>query len=122
VSISPDGTKFAHFTRRGDALVAVVKTFPGGDVVQEFALPDGYFAVPDIIWSSDGGSLTYAAVDSNAVGNLWQQPLTGGPPKQLTNYTSDEIFYFNFSPDGTQLAIVRGSWRHDVVLATLGSE
>jgi hypothetical protein len=42
--------------------------------------------------------------------------VNGSPPKQLTNFTSDLIFWFAFSRDGKQVALSRGSRTSDVVL------
>ena len=50
--------------------------------------------------------------------NLWSQPLDGGPPKQVTDFKSDEIFSFAWSRDGKQLALARGVETGDVVLIT----
>ena len=50
------------------------------------------------------------------VGNLWSQPLEGGKPKQLTHFTSDQIFSYAWSRDGKQLAVSRGTQQSDVVL------
>lgn len=117
ISISPDGTKFAHFAKKDNRPIIAVKTFPDGASLQEFAIPEGFFAGRNIVWTNEnGGALIYNAEDANSVGNLWRQSLDGAPPQKLTNYVADEIFYFNFSPDGSQLALVRGSWNHDVVL------
>jgi serine/threonine protein kinase len=55
----------------------------------------------------------------NGVSNIWQQPLTGGPPKQITNFKSELIFDFQWSPDGSQLALTRGSLTSDVI--TMGN-
>ena len=58
-------------------------------------------------------------------GNLWSQPIDGGPPKQITKFTSDLIPSFAvsrdgkrlaISRDGKRLAISRGSASLDVVL------
>jgi Tol biopolymer transport system component/DNA-binding winged helix-turn-helix (wHTH) protein len=116
VSISPDGAKFAHFIQKGGTTKISVKSFSSCEVLQEFALPNGNYATRDIDWAIDGQALIYALEDRNSVGNLWQQPLNGDTPHKLTNYTSEEVFYFDFSPDGSQLAIIRGSWNHDIVL------
>jgi hypothetical protein len=43
-------------------------------------------------------------------------PLDGGPPKQLTDFKADQIFWFDFSRDGKQLALSRGTQTSDVVL------
>jgi hypothetical protein len=44
------------------------------------------------------------------------QPLEGGEPKQLTNFTSDLIYSFDLSRDGKQLVFSRGIRSSDVVL------
>jgi serine/threonine protein kinase len=68
-----------------------------------------------ISWTSDGKSLTY--IDTkDGVSNIWSQPIAGGPPKQLTHFNSDLIFYYAWSRDGKKLALARGRKTSDVVL------
>jgi len=50
------------------------------------------------------------------VSNLWAQPADGGKPRRITNFTSDRIFWFDFSHDGRQIALSRGAQTGDVVL------
>jgi Tol biopolymer transport system component len=50
------------------------------------------------------------------VSNIWSQPLNGGKPVQLTNFTTGRIFNFDWSRDGKWLALARGSMTNDVVL------
>jgi hypothetical protein len=50
------------------------------------------------------------------VSNLWSQPLDGGAPKQLTNFTSDLIFDFDLTADGKQFVCSRGAVTTDVIL------
>ena len=50
------------------------------------------------------------------VSNIWMQPLDGGPPRQVTDFKSDRIFGFEWSRDGKQLALARGTESSDVVL------
>ena len=45
-----------------------------------------------------------------------RMPLDGGKPRQLTNWQSDLIFWFAWSPDGKQLACARGSNVRDLIL------
>jgi serine/threonine protein kinase len=66
-------------------------------------------------WMPDGRSIVYG-ISKNGVTNLWAQPLDGGAPKQITNFTSDRINSFDFSRDGKQLAVSRGTSTNDVVL------
>jgi Tol biopolymer transport system component len=50
------------------------------------------------------------------VGNLWEQPLAGGPPRQLTHFKTDQIIDFAWSRDGTQVVFARGNQNSNVVL------
>jgi hypothetical protein len=45
-----------------------------------------------------------------------RQPIPKGPPKQVSNFTSGQIFSFDWSPDGKQLYVARGSLASDIVL------
>jgi eukaryotic-like serine/threonine-protein kinase len=66
-------------------------------------------------YSRDGKSLIYD-VRENGVDNLWQQPLDGNAGKFLTSFKSEHIWDFQWSPDGSKLALVRGHTDSDVVL------
>jgi hypothetical protein len=66
-------------------------------------------------WTSDGKALEYLD-KKNGISNLWLLDLQTGATRQMTNFTSDRIFYFNWSNDGKQLAIGRGKVNEDVVL------
>jgi hypothetical protein len=59
--------------------------------------------------------VTYNIVE-DGVGNVWEQPLDGSPGHRLTNFTSDRIRTFRFSPDGKWLAVARQHIVSDVVL------
>jgi len=50
-------------------------------------------------FTPDGKSLAYI-VTERGVSNLWEVPLTGGEPKQITDFKSDLIFDFGWSRDG----------------------
>jgi len=68
-----------------------------------------------IQFSRDGKALIYTTRE-NGVDNLWQQPIDGSPGKMLTRFTSEHIWDFHWSPDGSKLAVVRGHTDSDVVL------
>jgi serine/threonine protein kinase/Tol biopolymer transport system component len=68
-----------------------------------------------IHFAPDGKAAVYAT-RQNGVDNLWRQPLDGSPGKQITSFTSEHIWDFHWSPDGTKLALVRGHNDSDVVL------
>jgi WD40-like Beta Propeller Repeat len=66
-------------------------------------------------WTRDGRAVTY--IDTrNGVSNLWLQPITGGPARQITNWTEQQIFSFAWSRDGKRIIAARGSRKDDVVL------
>lgn len=113
-AISPDGKLIAcRFWDEADnsKKVAIVP-FSGGDPVQTLGIPVHRWQ--RIRWATDGRALTY--VDSRAgISNLWKQLLDGGPPTQLTFFNSDQIFSYDWSYDGKQLACERGLETTDVV-------
>ena len=55
-----------------------------------------------------------ATLDNN-VGNIWRQPLTGGPPRQITDFKDKLIATFNWSRDN-KLICARGILLRDAVL------
>jgi Tol biopolymer transport system component len=91
-----------------------VKIIPleGGAPLQQFDWP----ATADRLhWAPGGDAVEYILTRKN-VSNIWRQRLSGGPPKQITNFPSDLIFDFAWSRDGKQLALTRGSQSSDVIL------
>ena len=65
-------------------------------------------------FSPDGKSVVYVVKDKAA--NLWMQPLDGSPGHQITNFTSDIITGFRWSPDGKTLAVMRAHRTSDVIV------
>ena len=109
---SPDGKLIA--CSYGSGKVAIIPA-EGGSPVKVFDMPTPFIIEPGFQWTDDGSGLTY--VDTRAgVSNVWLQPLAGGPPRKVTNFTSEEIFSFAWSRDGKQLALARGVETGDVVL------
>jgi hypothetical protein len=85
----------------------LVKTFVMGPTVQVNS--DSLLR-----WDGDSQSLTYLG-SSGGVDNVWAQPIDGRPAKQLTNFTDNKIFSFDWSREGT-LVTSRGVITSDVVL------
>ena len=67
------------------------------------------------VWAPDESGLDYV-VTRNGVSNIWRQPLSGGPPLQVTRFRSGQIFSFAWSPDGRWLSLGSGLNRSDVVM------
>jgi hypothetical protein len=55
-------------------------------------------------------------IRENGVDNLWLQPLDGSRGHQITNFQSDVIRLFEFSPDGKTVGVFRQHTESDVVL------
>jgi len=68
-----------------------------------------------IRFSHDGKSVVYP-VRTAGVDNLWSQPLDDSPGKQITQFPAEHIIDFHWSPDGSQLGLIRGHTDSDVVL------
>jgi len=116
VAISPDGQNLAvRFLDQaaGRRMRIGVMAATGGDYSKVFdpATPSS----GGVEWTPDGSGLTYVG-EVAGVGQLWLQPLAGGPARQLTHFTSDRIFSFAWSHDGKQVAVARGVGITDAVL------
>ena len=114
VAISPDGTllafPFDEYTPPATNLA--IASIAGGPPLKTIKAPPGLGGPR---WSPDGKSLQYLLTRNNAT-NLWEQPVAGGAPKQITTFSSGQIFDFNWTADRKQLLITRGEITSDVVL------
>ncbi|MGB7602702.1 MAG: protein kinase [Candidatus Sulfotelmatobacter sp.] len=66
-------------------------------------------------FTPDGKSVAYIVRDQG-VDNIFVQPLDGSPGHAITNFTSEHIAEFQWSPDGKTLAVARAQNTSDVVL------
>jgi Tol biopolymer transport system component/DNA-binding winged helix-turn-helix (wHTH) protein len=116
-SVSPDGRFVAcwHTDEQKRSVALGVIPIEGGEPVKLFEVSLTANTWAEIRWTPDGRGLAY--IDApDGVGNIWLQPLSGGPPKRLTDFKSDRIFRFDWSRDGHQLVCSRGAETNDVVL------
>jgi len=115
VETSNDG-RFLAFTwdqyKPVPAMHISVVSSADGSLVKSFNGPSGVY---DIRWSIDDHALQYV-LTKHGVANLWEQRLSGGPPNQLTHFTSGLIFDFSWSKSGKRLLLARGSVTTEVVL------
>jgi Tol biopolymer transport system component/predicted Ser/Thr protein kinase len=113
--ISPDGKFIAYEIQEGSpvpqAKFAIIPA-GGGAPVHVFPQPSGSSWAR---WSPDSKGLQYTLTRKGAT-NIWEQPLAGGEPRQVTDFTSGHIYAFSWSRDGSQLFVARGSETSDVVL------
>jgi Tol biopolymer transport system component len=114
--ISPDGNRVlcisGPFWRRAigkeDPPTRVLE-FDNGKVLTSLNVSS------QVTWAPDSRSVVFVKT-SGGVSNIWTQSLAGTSPQPVTTFTSDRIFSYSWSPDGKQLALVRGDTLSDVVL------
>ena len=115
VRVSPDGSRVAFAYQEGSPvpvpkLGMVAATGGPLQFIAQVALGSR-----GLCWSPSGKALQYV-LTRNGASNIWEQPLTGGPPQQLTKFTSGLISNFAWSRDGKQLLLTRFNETSDVIL------
>jgi serine/threonine protein kinase/Tol biopolymer transport system component len=121
-SVSPDGRYFVYedfavmeAPAKAAAPDLIVRSMADGSLVKRLSLPFIIFET-SVQWTPDSAGLFFI---SGIAPQLYTQPLSGGPPVQLTNFTEEpmQIVAFAWSPDGKKIAITRQRARDtDVVL------
>jgi serine/threonine protein kinase/Tol biopolymer transport system component len=66
-------------------------------------------------FSPDAKAVLYPILE-NGTENIWLQPLNGSTERLVTNFPSDSIQLFSFSPNGKTLGVLRVHTESDVVL------
>jgi serine/threonine protein kinase/Tol biopolymer transport system component len=118
-AVSPDGSRllFSYQDSAGSLIADYVglMSASGGAKLSSFQAPSG---AGGLRWSPDGKTAQFAMTRDRA-GNIWEQPLTGGSPKQLTHFPPGlNIRGFDWSKDGKQLALVRSTATSNVLILT----
>lgn len=122
LAVSPDGKQIAFTSGRMEDgkyhhKISLIP-FSGGEITKMFDVNLQGFdnhGKETLQWTPDGKAINYVGLD-NGIPNIWRQPIDGSAPFQVTNFPTDRIFNFAFSPDGSQIAFSRGSLNSDVVL------
>ncbi|MGB7068024.1 MAG: winged helix-turn-helix domain-containing protein [Pyrinomonadaceae bacterium] len=116
-AVSPDGdlVSYATFAVGGERRASItVMSIEQESVVKTLTRHEDSSSVISA-WDHGGKGLYYVA--SGASGNtLWYQPLDGVAPRLVGNLGADEIAGFALSPDGSNIAFIRGRWVLDAVL------
>jgi Tol biopolymer transport system component/predicted Ser/Thr protein kinase len=114
--VSPDGKLIAcGYVNEQEASprwrLAIIPS-EGGPPIKSFDIP---VLQTRFLWAADGRAILYT-LTRDGVTNVWSQPVDGGPPKQVTDFKSNQIFRLDWSSDGKRLVIARGSVNSDVVM------
>jgi len=124
--ISPDGKTLA---RLADLLIPetqeyqtkiVLSNLESSTAVRTLDVSGQLGGSGDTPWAGVGftpdGKAVAHIIRENGVDNVWVQPLDGSAGHRITNFTSEQIDSFHWSPDGKKLGILRGHSDSDVVL------
>lgn len=118
-TVSPDGKIIAIVLQRmGQPPQIGLTPFDGGEIIKTFdaaLLSNPTTDNKNLQWTADGRGIYFVAL-TNGVSNIWQQPIDGSAPVQVTDFKNGRIFNFAFSADGSQIALSRGTFNSDVVL------
>jgi eukaryotic-like serine/threonine-protein kinase len=117
--LSPNGQKIVCWYRAEPEANWQIAIIPisGGNPEKVVDVPGNADTSIPIRWMPDGSGVTFIAT-RDGVSNVWFQPLDGGAPHQLTDFTYDQIHWFDWSRDGKKLACSRGKIVNDIVLIT----
>jgi Tol biopolymer transport system component len=111
-SISPDGTLIAcsyRGTQLGPAKLAILN-LDGGTPLRILDLSGRLYR-----WTRDGKGIIYIKHDGKQ-DNLYVQPLAGGAPAALTNFTDGFIANYEWSADGKRVVVTHFIQSRDIVL------
>jgi Tol biopolymer transport system component len=126
-AVSPDGKFVAAACCPDTSGMPRLGILPieGGLITTSYSLPAGFQVsalreFSEIAWTPDGRGVTYV-VRQNGVDNIWVQDVDvkaqkSNPPREVTHFTSDQIWSYAWSADGKRLVVSRGRGSSDAVL------
>ncbi len=117
-AISPDGKLIAyHYLDpeiEGSRRSIGIGSVESGDRLKRFDFPSTVIWRL-VRWTPDGRSVAFANT-LDGVTDIWLQPIDGRPAKQYSSLRAENVFAFEWSPDGRNIALIRGAETSDVVL------
>ena len=120
ITLSSDGKMLAYIveivnpeTQNGHEQLAFLDL--SGATAPRLVEVDPHITQNGLQFTPDGKGIAYP-ITQNGVDNIVIQPLDGSPRKQITNFTSEHITDFKWSPDGKNLGVLRNHSESDVVL------
>ncbi len=105
-AVSPDNRFIAarYYTRDNIIGIAII-ALEDRSIVRFVPIP--VMQYQKLEWISDGQALSYVQ-NTNGASNVWSYDLKSDSSRRLTDFKTDRIFSYAWSPDRTQLACERG--------------
>ncbi|HEV3470182.1 MAG TPA: winged helix-turn-helix domain-containing protein [Pyrinomonadaceae bacterium] len=113
--VSPDGkwVVCVYMQRQAEPVKLAVVPIDGGEPVKLFDTSPTFRM--NTVWLPDNRGIAYLDA-RDGTSNIWMQPLAGGQPVRLTDFTSDGVTAYDFSRDGKQLVVTRTAETTGIVL------
>jgi serine/threonine protein kinase/Tol biopolymer transport system component len=113
-AISPDNQLVAcRYDEDSDADDVAIFPAQGGGALRYIKVPKQEYQW--VRWFGDSRHLSFVK-NENGYSNIWSFDLDTGTEKQLTNFNSDQIYAYAWSPDYKQVACQRGTKISDVTI------
>jgi Tol biopolymer transport system component/DNA-binding winged helix-turn-helix (wHTH) protein len=116
-ALSPDGKLIAYYrlSNAPHKYSITVGRLEDMKTVIEIILAPGSWMSARLHWDAASTSVTYAVEHEGKV-KLYEQSLSGGPPRPVASFKAEDEFDFAWSPDRSKLAYMSSKWHHDIVL------
>jgi Tol biopolymer transport system component len=115
-AISPGGTRLAFYYQDGVHERIGIMPIEGGELELTLEGPAQTSTGSSVLrWAPDGEALIINTTPGDR-GNLWRLPLDGSEPERLTAFNDENLFWFDYSPDGETLVVSTGRFLRDALL------
>jgi Tol biopolymer transport system component len=114
---SPDGKLLFYGSQKveGGAMQSKLIVSPAAEYKAALHTFDVPFGMQSAQFTPDSQAIAFL-LSRNRATNIWELPLSGSTPVQLTKFPSGEMFSFGWSRDGKLLAFSRGQRKSDVIM------
>jgi Tol biopolymer transport system component len=113
---SPDNQRIAaRYNQDSNTDDVIIVAAEGGPPLQRFDVPVQEWQ--RLHWFPNGHEISYIN-NADGFSNIWSHDIDTGLSKRLTNFNSDRIYAYAWSPDYKQIACQRGTNTSNVTMIT----
>ena len=119
---SPDGKWLVSSCRPAGAtnnMICVSPISDPADLARVYEPVAGANSPSKLRWAGNQSKAFTYIVNNRGVENLWNQPLDGGAPFQVTRFSEGYMYAFDWSPDAKRLICGRGNTINSAMLFSL---